>query len=401
MSAMPVGQIARRTFAHRSIRVIALSRLAIAVLFGVWVRIDPMQPVRYPDAGLLLFEGYVLYSLALLLVAWRNWWLDFRLSGPAYVGDCLIFLTALFFTQSRETDLISPFTTFFVYLVLAAVLRWQGRHALSATLALAAAFTLTGFGMAFYGIDIDTMNFVRRASFMGVLAILLTWFARERGIVNAPRFHPMAEHEEPDMMEQALQYAMRNMDASGAALRWARLEEPGITLAGAGLLRDSSGLFPPFLSNPDENAVPVLFDLRRDRAIGYYEGRLTLFDDCGEVPVLLNALGISEGLSLPLPGSMGCGELVLVGIEGMCVDHVLFGRHIAREITRILDEEENRAAARERELMHERSSIARDLHDSVVQSSRWPGRSSALPRWAERARKRRTFRPSLTISAIA
>ena len=73
-------------------------------------------------------------------------------------------------------------------------------------------------------------------------------------------------------------------------------------------------------------------------------------------------------MSFPIEGATGFGQVVLVGIPGLCRDHLNLGKVLAREIAHGLDEEEISSIARETAAVRLRGNIARDLHDSVAQS---------------------------------
>ena len=358
----------RELFQHNSGRVIAASRLALAILFGIWVWFDPEQPVRDAPLGRTLFGGYLLLSAALLIVSWKSWWHEFRLFFPAFLLDCLAFLTALYFTQSHDADLVSPFTTFFAFIVLTAAFRWQWPIALLASLVLSGAFLGLGFVLNSLGLDIDLVKFVRRASFLAMLAVLLAWFARERRQVLVARFELASPGLGESPPRQALAYAMEFLGGSGAALTWAGTEEPITRMHVA----DAAGhrivnLAPGCCEPPDEGSATV-FDMRKRRALSLEANdRLEAQKFAWDLN-LVSCLHVEEGLFVPLQGHTGRGQLLVHGIIGMGSDHVMLASRVAREIARAFDEEEHDNAAREIGLAQIRSSIARDLHDSVAQT---------------------------------
>ena len=76
---------------HRSGRIIALSRVVLALLFVLALWLDPAQPVRDSLLGYALLVGYLTIALAQLGIAWHDWWADYRLALPAFALDVLVF----------------------------------------------------------------------------------------------------------------------------------------------------------------------------------------------------------------------------------------------------------------------------------------------------------------------
>ncbi len=85
----------RDIFEQHSSRVVAAGRIVLALLFALWVWVDPQQPVRGGGYGYLLLVAYAAYSCALFPIAWGDWWLDYRLSMPASLLDAAVFPTAI------------------------------------------------------------------------------------------------------------------------------------------------------------------------------------------------------------------------------------------------------------------------------------------------------------------
>lgn len=86
------------------------------------------------------------------------------------------------------------------------------------------------------------------------------------------------------------------------------------------------------------------------------------------VPPLAKLLRVDTGLSLPIVGEEGSGELLLVGIVGPSRDDLALGAAIADEAARTLDRCKLVHTAREVAASRIRTSLARDLHDSVAQT---------------------------------
>jgi signal transduction histidine kinase len=77
---------------------------------------------------------------------------------------------------------------------------------------------------------------------------------------------------------------------------------------------------------------------------------------------------VGEALALPLAGVTGRGEVLLIGIPGVCADHVEIAHLVAREIVAAFDRHSTLIYARASALARAQDALARDLHDSVAQS---------------------------------
>lgn len=358
----------REIFEHRSSRVIAAGRIVLALLFALWVWIDPVQPVRAGLFGYLLFTAYVAYACALFPIAWSDWWLDFRLTVPTFLVDSAVFVTALFCTEGEGTGFVSAYFAFFAFLVLSVALRWNWRVTLAASVTLALLYVAVGVAIRQGDLWNLPATFLRRSSYMVVVSMIITWFAVQRSLPRVSKFAlpPAARATSP--YEGALLYALEVTGATGAALAWENAEEPGCTLQRGGTLLGRTRHLSPGELDLFVDMSPALFDRERQRVLKLGPHDTMLVEKGGPGPALAAFLGLPAGLSLPIEGTTGAGQLVLVGIPGLCRDHLALAQSLAREIAHGLDEEEISSLARETAAVRLRGNIARDLHDSVAQS---------------------------------
>jgi signal transduction histidine kinase len=78
-------------------------------------------------------------------------------------------------------------------------------------------------------------------------------------------------------------------------------------------------------------------------------------------------LGLSQGLAIPVRAGTGEGWLFLEGIPNLSTDHIDLGEQLAGDIIAHLQRHALLKAAAENAEARFRLSLARDLHDSVVQ----------------------------------
>jgi signal transduction histidine kinase len=359
-----------RQFEHRSGRIIALCRFVLATVFFVALWIDPSQPARSDIAGYGMLFGFMLISTGLFILAWSDWWWDQRLAWPMHFFDITAFLGAVYFTETNNGRFTSPFLAFFSYLMLSATIRWNWRVTALTGLLTTMLYLLVGIGMNHFGAQIDLYRFGRRVSYMLVLALVLIWFGLQRREQSIARFvEPpgSADDRLPPLMD-ALRYAMAQTDAECGAIAWADDEEPVIEVRAIGLALDCQHLTPEELSPETPFAPQVqLFDSTRNRLLRVGEMHSTASKGPVDDP-FARRCGVEEGLALPFTAVTGRGEILLIGIPGICADHVELGSLLAREIGSGFDRQSTLALVRETAVTRMRDAVARDLHDTIAQS---------------------------------
>jgi signal transduction histidine kinase len=128
----------------------------------------------------------------------------------------------------------------------------------------------------------------------------------------------------------------------------------------------TSALATPAFTVPRQ---PFLFDAKNDRAFARGEHRRMRFS---KAAALIDAhtverFGIDQGLAMPIRTDAGQGLLVLCSISGLCIDHVEFGAALAAAVAAHIQRHALLAAVEEGAGAKARLSLARDLHDSIVQ----------------------------------
>jgi len=366
-----IAELLRRTFQNRSGRVIALTRMVLATVFFLALWVDPDQPMRATRLGYSLLLGYMFVAAALLLLAWSDWWWDNRLAWPALLVDILSFLASVFFTEGASDDFTSPFLAFFAFLMLAATIRWDWRVTVLTGLIVTGLYLLVGSYIATIDPQFDVYRFGRRIIYMLVMSLILAWFGLQRREQSVERFVelPQAPRGPSTLLDQALRYALIRSGARSGVIAWAEYDEPVVQLRAYGLELPAQSLGPEEFDSDSGFSLDVrLFDRRRGRSLVARSAErpkavVGSFEDG-----LADYCGIDEGITLPLTGLTGSGELLLFDINGVGADHVQLGTLLAREIAAAFDRQATLALAGETALARMRDSLARDLHDSVAQS---------------------------------
>lgn len=365
----------RTLFEYRSGRVIAVFRAVLALVFLGAVLIEPIAGTGNLRLGELLLGAYLLLGMLLIVLAWRSWWYDQRLAVAMLAIDVIVFLAAVYLTESSNADFGSPFLALFALIVLSATLRWDWRAAARTGAIVTVLFVAVGFALTAAHFPLDMFRFGRRTFYMAALLLVLVWFGIQRREPHVPTLDIPADDRSGTQagdgaLWAALEFAMTVIGAPRGMLAWSDADEPWIELRCIGPgSRTAERVGPDALAGWDAaTREPRLFDLDHGR-------KLVRDRDGGTRALALSspvpfgpAGGITEGLSLPFHSVSGDGLLVLGGIPGLGPDYITLGQGLAREIGTAFDRLTVTRFERDALVARTRSAIARDLHDSVAQS---------------------------------
>jgi signal transduction histidine kinase len=352
---------------HRSGRVIALARavLAAVFLFAIWI--DPSQPAQAAAETYAVLIIYVIAAIAVTFLTWDNWWLDAKIAAPMQIVDTIVF-TLLVATSDGYT---SPFFVFFVFIILSAAIRWGWRE----TAVTAAAVSILYFGAGLFGQDVretdfDLQRFIIRTGNLVILSILLIWFGVNHGFsglksLKDDLLRDVSPGESP--LETAIEGAAAAARASKALLLWrghASRHWLAIDKHGTDFTTTALAARPAVVERS-----PFLFDLRRNHGICRGAYRRIHFSSA-EALVDTKAArdhDIDEGLGVPIRTAAGEGILILGGIGSLCTDHIEFGDTLSNALAAHIQRHALLAAVEDGAIARARLSLARDLHDSIVQ----------------------------------
>lgn len=362
----------RQRFSGRSGRVIAASRALLAAVFLLALWLDPIQPVRADFIGYLTLSLYLAWSAALVVVAWKSWWWDYRLAHIVHAVDMAAFIIAVYSTEAPGSDFSSPFTAFTAFLLIRATLQWGWRGTTMTAVTLIVLNLSIGGAMMGAGTDIDLYRFGRRMMYMLLLSLIMIWLGLER---RADRDVGLAEAQgipgerRTAVLGEALAHSRALFGARGGAIAFASGEEPWVEIerqTDDDIRKERLG--PEGLA--DDLGVSLgaaLFDTRHGRLIELVDGqKLRARSGKVNLPIAVH-YGIDDGLVVSIVSESGSGQLILWGIPAMNVDDLATASSLARGIAAALDREEMATMARLSAVSDIRHSVARDLHDSVAQ----------------------------------
>ena len=340
----------------------------LACLYLVSILVDASQPARSPEAAYALLGAYVAFAALVTVLTWRNWWLDAKLAGPTHAVDIILFTLLVLFTQGYT----SPFFTFFTFLLLSAAIRWNWDVTALSAILLVILYLFAGLVVADSIGHFELQRFLVRTGQLVILALILIWFGANKWRARFYRpdeellGHPSLD-ESP--VESGLRAAMGGLGAAAGVFVWRdrdRGEYNGIAVRGGQLapVAVAGHALKPALASG-----VFLYDLARNRALKNDEQRnRTDFAASDAIrPETAARLGLGEGLAIPVRSADGEGQLFLESVRGLSTDHLDLGEQVAGDLAAHFQRHALLKAADENAESRSRLSLARDLHDSVVQ----------------------------------
>src|SRR4030095_9371980 len=331
---MRYGPGVGKGFEHSSGRVIALGRLMLATLFLAAVLIDTGQPTHAPTVTYALIAGYIAISAAIVAATWNNWWVDAQVAGPAHAVDIVMFTLLVLLTEGYT----SPFLFFFMFVLLAAAIRWDWHATALTAILLILLYLVAGLFAINAGVSFDPQRFLVRTGHLVILSLILIWFGANQRLARfdlGDQDHLSGPSLDESPLEAGLRAAMKSLGSASGAFIW---REQG-RQAYSGLLI-SGDAFAEIDVQQDaiEGAIeftPFLYDLKNDRGLRRDSDRNLVRMSPSEAirKPAPKALGLHQGLAVPVHSDRGEGMLFLERIHGLSTDHLDVGAHFASELS--------------------------------------------------------------------
>lgn len=355
----------RSLFKFQSGRVIALGRVILCITFLLAVILDHSEAPQVWARTYALLAIYAAVSVIITAATWRNWWLDARIAVVTHAVDMAVF-TAIVFSSNSTT---SPFFLFFVLPLLSAAIRWSWRDTALTATALVVLYMIGGLLIAGTG-NFELERFVLRAGNLLILSLLLIWFGMHQRTSLFFRVEDfdagLGERQNP--LARALAFAMQRSGAEGGALMvGAKDEEPSDGFVVSGGSSYSFCVDRPLVRATAPSAF--LFDIAENRALTRPpEGRFSFSAAADEIDLdEALQLGLTEGIVSEVHTGTLKGRLVLWGIPDLSTDYLDVGRELGSGVGAILDRHALLSAIETGAAARARLSLARDVHDSIVQ----------------------------------
>jgi signal transduction histidine kinase len=368
----------------RTERVIALSRLALAVCALGIVLLDPRQPMYSSGLLYVLLGAYIVYS-AILVLLLRGRALRARsISKPILVAD-IAWYTVIVGLGEGGT---SPFFLFYLFAVCTAAIRWGVRTTLRVAVWSAALYLI---GILVVRRIVLGPDFTLHTAhlFRPVYLVLLGYLVgvigeqelsakrrilelvamqREVGRSHSQLFTLARLFRRIVRFFQADYVLLQIRPPEASPLDWEGARKPGQRL----VLRSTA-------PSPWSPEFAGRASYRVSHALGNWGRRVEIFatDDYrpttlapGQEPGFLARSRLKSLLSVPVSSQGGFRGRLLLGRarKNFSRDDVAFCQTLIAQATVILDNVVLQAKAEELAVAEERAKIARDVHDGFVQA---------------------------------
>lgn len=357
---------AMSAFTNQTGRVIALGRAMLALLFLLTIWLDASQPAHFPNETYAALIFYVAFSIAILALTWRNWWLDARLAAPALLVDMAVFMVIVFSTHGYT----SPYYLIFLLPLLTAAIRWGWRETAAVSALLVLLYLAAGL-LAAWTEPFEHQRFIVRAGHLVILSTMLIAFTAHQRSLGGPwlgLFGRNSAHDDRDRpFEGALALAMKALGASSGLLllRGGDVRAGGVVSTGGTVERIE--WFDP---HPNEDFPgSALADFRRDRLLYKSARNHNCFARASDYvdSALPLALGADQALLISIRAGESSGLLMLGGIDDLSGDYLLLGRDLSDAVGAYIDRHALVEAIELGASAEGRLGLARDVHDNVVQ----------------------------------
>ena len=240
---------------------------------------DPHQLLAESRLGVLatllsrpILTGFLCFAMVIVVVTWKDWWLDARIALACHFMDVTFFVTVVGAPQGYS----SPYFLYFVFLLLSPAIRWTWRETAVTAAIVIGLYVVAGllFGLA-SDVPFDSRRFIIRSGYLMILSIVLIWFGVRRRFSTGSIGEPMAAAAVPN--DTPLGAALRRgFAATGATEGLAYWSHRDGTVEAVALNRDDLRPAPALELPSSRPAQAFLFDSKLDRALVSALERLTL-----------------------------------------------------------------------------------------------------------------------------
>jgi signal transduction histidine kinase len=373
---------AGRFFSARKERTIAVTRIVLvgSGLFGIWL--DPVGPARLVTETYAIHIGYIFYALVLAAVMW-NRDSSGRLPVATHIVDIVVFSILQYLTLGPT----SPFFVYYIFSIFCAALRWDRRAVLGTFVAVFVVYVPLAMVLS-QGPDFDLNAFLVRTVTRLVTGGLIVYLAQyeiflRSEIERLARWPAVGGLDSEAAMSRVLAHAAGLLSAERALIAWDIAEEPRLNIAvwsaiaasaegesGLTVSRHAPGEFDPLV--PPVLASSAFLSAgapsRDGIVLTSYRGAQRKWRGLPVHPALLERL-VGDGVaSAPFQTERISGRAFFTGIDGPSSDLLPVTEVVARELGTLLDQQEWSDRMRDIAVREQRVSLARDLHDGVLQS---------------------------------
>jgi len=313
-----------------------------------------------------LLTVYAAAAAAIAVLTWRNWWLDARLAVVTHGVDMAVF-TAIVFSANSTT---SPFFLFFVLPLLSAAIRWSWRETTLTATVMVLLYMIAGLLIAGTG-SFELERFIIRAGNLLILSLLLIWFGihqRRTNMFLRPDGLELGLGQRENPLAVALAFALNSSGASaGAIIVGAVGDDPSDGFVIRDRISHGFNAERPLIRK--WAPASFLYDLKKGRAVTREPESRFRFMKVRELIDLDEArsLELGDGVIAEVRTGTQHGWLLLWNVPELSADYIELGRELGRAAGAILDRHALLTAIESSAAARTRLSLARDVHDSIVQ----------------------------------
>jgi signal transduction histidine kinase len=357
--------------------VVAGTRVVLAAGALVAIAIDPLEHVQHGFI-LYLLGCYLVYSLGMLALVWAPVRFAPGWDLAVHLFDFGAFTVLMLVTEGAT----SPFFTYLLFLLVCGTLRWQTRG----TLWTAGAALLTYAAVTVYGVTVLNVpgfqlnTFLIRCVNLAVFTILFLYlgsyehrFRTEVGRLAAwPRRLPRDSH---DVVSEVLSQASALLEAPTVIVIWQDKRDGVVTLAcrrdgHVSSTHESQDVyFPLVLPSLKTKSFQASDAAEEHGRVIALTSRGFQRRACRPINEQLRArFDMHAVQSWPLEGQLVRGRMFCLDKQRLQIDDLAMGELVSQLVLSRLEGLKMLGRLREAAALEERVRVARDLHDSLLQS---------------------------------
>lgn len=360
----------------RTERLIAFSRLVLLAVSLAAASLGSVGPAGTSSVSPAIMAGAFAYAVLAAVIVWRP-------DGPAlppgawlHIGDLLLFSVILAIHGSSST-----FFLHYLFVLLAAAVRWDARRVLWTGLA-----ALTGFGVI-WAVELGPMRpsvldgpgFSFRVGYLGAATLLFAYFARHQqrlqvDLIRLASWPDPSGDDESTFLRGLLQHVCRVHHARGVVLVREEPGEPWVQIDdcrnGSQASREPAPSADSLVAQSLAGTSFFCDDLSTPASKVVYLSPAGLQRWRGEpvTSLLRSRLKAKRLVSCPLTSQTVRGRLFLLDGQRGNADELLLAEVVTEMLSARLDQRQLARRLRETALLEERGRFSRDLHDGLLQS---------------------------------
>lgn len=368
--------------------VIAGARVVLAVggLFAIWI--DPTTPVKPGTLGYALLTIYAIYSVGILALVKSPVEFGWGWGFAGHAFDLVAFSVFMFLTAGAT----SPFFIYFVFSVICGALRWDARGALLTAAAALALWVGVSSSEFVRNPEFEFDRFIIRTVQLMVVGVLIAYLSsyHPRNLREVLRFaswpHGMPQ-DERDVVTEIVERAHSILPAPRILLIWQEPEDEFLNVAWRGdgsieWFREPTISYAPLVIPSLDRVTFQARDVTDPRGhVDFWSGGR--FRQTNRAPInqaLATRFKMRIVQSSRLDGDVVQGRLFWLDRRRMRVDDLVVSDLVARLSASRLDCAYVLTQFREAAALDERVRVARDLHDSLLQTLTGAGLQLAVAR---------------------